>query len=318
VGAPAAPTPWLGIELRHLAALQAVAEEGTFVRAAARLGYTQSAVSNQIASLERIVSARLVERSRGGTSVTLTEAGRVLVEHAGELVARLSAARADVAAATSGSPATLRVGYFQSVGTSVLPQIVAGFREQHPATELDFELGDAGRGLQEIVAAGDVDIAFVSAPLRVDTLSSRHVYDDRFALLGPAEEAQRGLRPDFAARPLLAYRPCHDQLALERELHRLGVVPRDRVVAIEDAATIQALVRHGCAYALLPALAVEDSALVLDVFDTPRRAIHVVWHRDRDLGDAGRAFVDAAAAAFANHDALAPDAPLLRLTPAAR
>jgi len=86
---------WLGVELRHVAALQAVAEEGSFGRAAARLGYTQSAVSQQIATLERLVGERLVDRPGGPRPVTITEAGRVLLRHADGIMARLRAAQAD-------------------------------------------------------------------------------------------------------------------------------------------------------------------------------------------------------------------------------
>ena len=68
---------WPGLELRHLVALHTVAEAGTFGRAAEALGYTQSAMSQQIASLESLVGQRLVERSRGQPSVELTEAGRI-------------------------------------------------------------------------------------------------------------------------------------------------------------------------------------------------------------------------------------------------
>ena len=82
----------------------------------------QSAISNQIAALERLVCARLVERVRGGSSISLTEPGQVLYEHAVALIARLQAARTDVAASWPALPATLRVGYSQSVGATVLPQ----------------------------------------------------------------------------------------------------------------------------------------------------------------------------------------------------
>src|SRR5262249_61937016 len=71
------PDFWPGLELRHLAALQAVAEEGSFWNAADRLDTSQSSVSQQIATLERIVGERLGERSRGRKPVALTEAGPV-------------------------------------------------------------------------------------------------------------------------------------------------------------------------------------------------------------------------------------------------
>src|ERR671929_96326 len=83
---------WAGLELRHLLALDAVAREGSFGRAAVSLGYTQSAVSQQIATLERLVGERLVERPGGPRPVSLTEAGTVLLRHAEGIVARHRAA----------------------------------------------------------------------------------------------------------------------------------------------------------------------------------------------------------------------------------
>src|SRR5439155_4047 len=118
----------LGVELRHLAALEAVATEGTFGRAAEKLGYTQSAVSQQIATLERIVGERLVERPGGPRPVTLTEAGRILLGHAESIVARLQAAQADLAALASGEAGSLHVGTFQSVGAKILPEVMRRFR----------------------------------------------------------------------------------------------------------------------------------------------------------------------------------------------
>src|SRR5205809_289204 len=75
------PERWLGIELRHLAALEAVAEEASFNRGASRLGYTQSAISQQIAALERAVGQRLIERPGGPSRVALTPAGHLLLRH---------------------------------------------------------------------------------------------------------------------------------------------------------------------------------------------------------------------------------------------
>src|SRR5437588_11103456 len=104
------PDSWLGVELSHFAALQAVAAAGSFGRAADRLGYTQSAVSQQIATLERIVGEKLVERPGGPRPISLTEAGHLLLRHADSIVSRLQAAQADLQALRAGEVGTLRGG----------------------------------------------------------------------------------------------------------------------------------------------------------------------------------------------------------------
>src|SRR5688572_8490492 len=91
------PDTWLGVEPRHLATFAAVADAGSFRQAAVRLGYVQSAVSQQISQLERVLDTRLIERGQGNRDLTLTPAGRVLLRHARRIVDKLRAACADVA-----------------------------------------------------------------------------------------------------------------------------------------------------------------------------------------------------------------------------
>ena len=89
-------TPWPGVEIRLLVALERVASTGSFSGAARELGYNQSAVSGQISALERIVGARLLERVRGGRSVRLTAEGGALYRHAVEIAAQLHEAHAEL------------------------------------------------------------------------------------------------------------------------------------------------------------------------------------------------------------------------------
>lgn len=264
------------------------------MRAGKRLGYTQSAISNQIATLERLVGARLVERARGGSSVSLTATGQLLYEHATAIMARLQAARTDLAASRLDQGSVLRVGYFQSVGPVALPRVVEAFRKRVPSVRLELELGDAEQLLQEVVAAGSLDLAFVSAPVRVAALDSLHLLDDPFVLLSPPGEGA----PDFSTRPLLAYKPCAVQRVHEATLERTHGLPGGRLVWLEDAATIQALVVAGSAYGLLPSLAVTSAEPRLETLEGPRREIHLVWQRDRSATETLHQFVDAAASTF--------------------
>jgi len=99
---PAEPRPiersrWLGLQVRSLLALVAVAEEGSFVRAARRLGYSRSTISHQIAQLEAAIGASLLVRGSGSRSVIVTPAGKVVVAHGRAVLKLLDNAEAQLA-----------------------------------------------------------------------------------------------------------------------------------------------------------------------------------------------------------------------------
>jgi len=100
---------WVGLEIRHLQALEAVAREGSFRGAAQRLGYVQSAISHQILALERVVGVTLVQRTRGSRRSVLTPAGEALLEHASAILARVRIAQTDLASVAGERGAVFRV-----------------------------------------------------------------------------------------------------------------------------------------------------------------------------------------------------------------
>ncbi len=284
---------WLGVEARHLAVFEAVARERSFGRAARQLGYTQSAVSGLIAALERLVGERLLDRNRGSGHVELTAAGQVLLSHASVITARIQAARADIAGLDAQDVVRLRVGIHQSVGASLVPMLVSASATQLP--EVDLVLHEAGsdRNLQQLVAEGDLDLAFSVAPVRPESLASQVLLRDTFVLLRPRTSASETI--DLSDRPLAAFEPCTSQRAVEERLEELGLAPT-LIIRLEDAATIHALVEGGVANALLPRLALLDSDVDHHALpDLPRRTVVLVWQRDRALPPDAHRFIELAA-----------------------
>jgi DNA-binding transcriptional LysR family regulator len=292
---------WLGVELRHLAALQAVADEGSFGRAAARLGYTQSAVSQQIAALERAVDQRLVERPGGPRPVSLTEAGKLLLRHADGILARLQAAHADLAALSEGEAGTLRVGTYQSVGARVLPQLLAEFGTAWPRVEIQLtESTDDGQ-LLDLVERGELDLSFVILPLPEGPFEALELMEDPYTLVvsGDSPLARRRKAPslkEVAALPLIGFRQCRSIHLVEHRFRDAGLEPRI-VFRSDDNGTIQGLVAAGVGAALVPLLAVErghSGTAVLPLNVVPPRLIGIAWHRDRYRSPAALAFVERA------------------------
>src|SRR6266516_2330519 len=177
------PNALFGVELRHLAALEAVARTRSFGKAARDLGYTQSAVSQQIAQLERSVGQRLVERPGGPRPVDLTDAGRLLLRHADAIVAQLDAARADMAALAEGAAGPLRVGIYQSVGARILPALLRRFREAWPRVEIRLREEVDAADLIRLVEHGELDLTFADLPLPAGPFEWEEVLTDPYVLL---------------------------------------------------------------------------------------------------------------------------------------
>src|ERR687890_1094890 len=125
------------LDVKRLRVLHEVAKRGSFSAAADALAYTQSAVSQQIAALEREAVIRLVERNARG--VRLTDAGRALVEHADAILARLADAEAELEAIAGLRGGRLRLVAFPSAGATLMPRAISVFRARHPGVELSLE-----------------------------------------------------------------------------------------------------------------------------------------------------------------------------------
>src|SRR5919205_4413125 len=128
------------LDVRRMRVLREVAVRGSFSAAAESLSFTQSAISQQIAALEREAGCTLVQRNARG--IRLTEAGEALVRHADAILARLSEAEAELEAIAGLRGGRLRLAAFESAGATLMPLAIAQFREHHPAIELSMVMGE--------------------------------------------------------------------------------------------------------------------------------------------------------------------------------
>jgi DNA-binding transcriptional LysR family regulator len=279
---------WQRIQLRHLRALDAVARAGSFRGAASRLGYSLSTISEQVASLEGLVGIRLVERPGGRRAISITPAGRRLLEHAPEIAMRYAAARADLEALRLARP-SLRLGVFQSVAVRLLPAIVRELGNARPDLMVDLIERAEDEALLELTARGDIDVSFAALPVGAHPLATQRLGDDPYVVLVPADGplAQRGsLTPDeVAGHPLVDYR---DVRPIHHGAQRLPHPARASIVArTDDNATMHAFVAAGLGIAVIPFLCVDPHdpavrAIPLEPAVEPRR-LALVWHRDRRL-----------------------------------
>jgi len=295
---------WPGLDLRHLIALKAIAEEGSFGRAAEKLGYTQSAVSQQIAALERVVGLTLFERPGGPRAISLTEAGRILLRHAEAIEARLQAARADMEALSAGEAGRLRVGTFQSVGARVLPLLVRRFSEAHPLVEISLQENGDEDALLELVERGELDVTFNTLPVPDGPYETVELLRDPFVLLVPsgsplAAATRSPSLKEIALHPLVGFSRCRTMDIVESQLTSSGRSP-NVVFRSDNNGTVQGLVGAGVGISVAPLLTVDEDDPSVTIIDLggriAPRVIGLAWHRDRHRSPAAEAFVETATA----------------------
>jgi len=245
----------------RLNVLREVVAQGSFSGAADALSYSQSAVSQSIATLEGEVGAALVERDRGG--VRPTAAGAALVAHAEGILARMEAAENEVAAIAGGHGGRLRIASFPTAGATLLPAAINAFRTAHPGVEVTLAEGEPEE-IAPRLRSGELDLAllfeFEGVGERLGAGIRRfELIDDPLHLALPASHPlarrrQVGLE-DLSEESWIqtsAASPCARQVV--RSCHAAGFEPR---VAFEsdDYQTVQGLVAAGVGVALIPQLA---------------------------------------------------------------
>lgn len=293
--------PW-EIDTRHLLALAAIARTRSVSRAAEELGYGQSAVSQQLAALERTVGSRLVDRGTGPRPVTLTEAGNALLPHAHWILDRLAAARADVENLAAGESGSIRIGTIQSVGARLLPQILATYRSKWPAIEVNLYNESAEGELSTLVTDGTIDVAFTESGMLGSSLDHVELLVDRFvALVPPSHRLAR--RTAVSLKDFEGEDMVEAQTGVSCSLRSINSF-RDAGVNIkvvfrtDDNPTRQRLVDAGLGCAVLPELTVEallpNGGVMVPLEERLERRICLTWSRDRTKSKAVAAFIETA------------------------
>jgi DNA-binding transcriptional LysR family regulator len=256
---------WLiksGLGLRELRALLAVAELGSFRRAAAELGYTQSALSHQVSALETALGLPLFHRPGGRAPVRLTPAGEAACRRARRVLSEAEAVAADAEEAERGESVRLRVGVSQTAAAEIMPAALRAFRGEHPGVEvvlIEADDIDDTAGSRDALRKGDLDLAFSRSPEPDEFVEVIPLLEDPFVILTRRDSAIAELeRPGFDVldgQEVVAWtHRWRGQLELEEAWERRGIAPKI-VYRTDDNLALQRLVAAGLGQACIGRLA---------------------------------------------------------------
>jgi DNA-binding transcriptional LysR family regulator len=292
------------IDTRHLAALCSIARTRSISRAAQELGYGQSAVSQQLASLERSIGQRLVDRGTGPKPVTLTVAGEVMLRHATVVLEQLAAARSELEQLISGETGSIRIATMQSAGARLVPAMLAAFRASWPGISVSIRIEDSNDASLDLLRSGSVDAALIEATNSRDGggVASVELLRDRYVAVVPpshrfADRATVSLE-DFVGEDLVSG-PIGDLCStrFERELRAIGVEPRV-VFRTNDNLALQRLVDAGLGSSVVPGLTVEpglsNGAVMIPLKEDLARTILLAWSDTRTASTALTRFLETA------------------------
>ncbi len=286
----------------RLRVLSEVARRGSLSSAAQSLSYTQSAISQQIATLEAEACTPLLERHARGTR--LTAAGEVLVEHAESILARLQSAEDELAAIAGLRGGRLRMASFPTAGATLMPLAIATFRARHPDIELTLAEGEPDEIVPRLLG-GELDLALLfefgeSPTPSVSGLSRTSLLEDPLYLALPAEHplaSKRRLRLEHLREEAWIQTshssPCAREVV--RSCHAAGFEPRVSFES-DDYQTVQGLVAAGVGVALIPELALsgvrQDIAIRTLSPRPPARRIIAATHGKARVGAAAPAMLE--------------------------
>ncbi|MFG2571748.1 LysR family transcriptional regulator [Streptomyces sp. NPDC048481] len=295
------------LDVRRMQVLRAVVASGSVTGAAAALGYTPSAVSQQIAALEKEAGAELLERV--GRGVRPTAAGLLLTEHADAVGRQLAEAEAALADLLAGRSGRLSVRYFATAGAGLVAPAVARLRELHPGVRLELRVSAPQDAFAE-VREGRADLALVVRGDGAAGVRLVPLLDDPYLAVLPRGHRLAGRRSvrlaELAEEDFVGSEwpgPCLD--AQLDACAAVGFRPRF-VVESEDYMTAQGFVAAGLGVSLVPRLGLgsrHPGVVVREVRDpVPVRTVQAVVRETAPAQPALEAFVAALRAAASPGD----------------
>jgi len=281
------------MESKKLKALLTAVELGSFTKAAEVLGYTQSGLTHMMNSLEKEIGFTLLERGRGG--VSLTEDGERVAPAIREFLqanARLDSVIEQVAASHSD---VIRVSAYASMAMHWLPRIIQRFREKNPSINVDIRMADHVDQPYRLLEEHKMDIIFVSRQEEGD-YEWLHLADDRMYAVLPRDFPIGSLTSfplkEFDGREFIMPTQGYDK-DIMRILNRVDVKPNVLPTMVDDPTTIS-LVSHGLGISMMAELTLRgraDSVQLLPVEPTASRELGIALRRGEEENAAIKAFV---------------------------
>jgi len=276
------------LSLQQLRMLREVSRRGTIAAAADHLGYTASAVSQQLSSAEKTTGVSMLERA--GRNVLLTDAGRELVTHADLVLEQLAHAQAAIERVHGEVAGELRLGFIESVSSTLLGPIMTRLRSEHPELKLRTMAVD-GLLPHDLIRSGDLDVSFLVGVQGVTTevpdgFSRTMLCRDWFSVVVPAAWHVAAGSPDVIKLADLAGEdfiapPDHDTcgVAAATACRDAGLDPYV-VHRVADYPTTLRLVAAEAGVALVPDLGLQripDDVVVVELAEPNHRTIELVY-----------------------------------------
>ena len=265
------------LDLKRMGVLREVSRQGSFSRAADVLGYTQPAVSRQIALLEREVGATLVQRLTGG--VRLTDAGELIVRHADAILGRLDDAEVELKELLGLESGSLRMSTLTSAAATLVPLAIAEFRRRLPGVELSVSMVDP-HGVLQLLRGGEVEIALNNdgSHLELDDIDAVHLFDERMLMALPPDHplaARKRLRLGDLSEErwmLGTTQACPDASRFIRSCHGAGFEP-DIAFHNDDYTAILGFVAAGVGVAPIPEMVARRTTVDVHIRELDSGAI---------------------------------------------
>lgn len=244
------------LEIRHLRYFLAVAEELHFGRAAQRLGLAQPPLSQQIQQLERILGAKVFDRSQ--RPIRLTDVGQALADEARHVLAHAAHAEQVARYAESGDYGRLEVGFTSAAAYQILPSVLSQYRHQHPHVRLVLQELTT-RQQVDALSEGRLDVGLLRPPIGADELACEPIFEEPYVAVLPATHqlahASSVALAELAKEPFILIPRSAAPGTYDHIIHAClssGFSPRVVQEAVDHAARI-GLVAAGIGISLVPA-----------------------------------------------------------------